>query len=687
MRGVHRAHSGAAVLAVVVAGAAGAAAAAQGGRPMSIDDLIGAVRVADPQLSPDGRTVVYMRTTTDMKSGKRNADLWSVPAEGGAAKELAGGEKSENTPRWNPNGKQLAFISTRDGDPQVYVADAGGGGVRKITDLAMGVQPPLIFSADGSKVAFVSDVYPECADEGCNKRRKEEVEKNPVKVRRLTRLLSRHWDEWRENVRHHVMVADLQSKHVVDVTPGDFDSPPGQAEDNAIAFSPDGKEIAFVSNREGNDREAWTTNSDVFLVAAGGGTAKKLTAGAGADAQPVFSPDGATIYVRAQRRGGFESDRWYLDAYDRARGTRRVVFETPDLSISDYALSPDGSAVWFIAAEQGRDNLYTVPSAGGTPRRIAEGGAINSPRPGSGFVIYAKSSLTAPADVFRVAATGGGEKALTAENAALKKEVAFTPPESRTVKGAAGATVQYWLIRPPNFDASRKYPVVVLIHGGPQGAWEDAWSARWNPSLWAAQGWVLAAPNPRGSTGFGQKFVDEISGDWGGKAITDINAVVDEVAKLPFTDSTRMGIAGASYGGYAVNWILGHTNRFKAAVTHDGVFNLESMTMATEELWFTDWEFGGPPWSSKAREQFLQWSPHLYAHNIKTPTLIITNEQDFRVPVDQGLQMFTVLRRNGVPAEALVFPDEGHWVLQANNSRAWHEAVFGWMKRYLSVTP
>ena len=262
---------------------------AQSGRAMTIDDLIGAVRVADPQLSPDGRTVVYVRTTTDLKSGRRNADLWAVPAEGGAAKELIGGDKSENTPRWSPSGKQLAFISTRDGDPQVFVADADGGSVRRITELAKGVQPPLIFSPDGTRIAFVSDVYPECADEACNKRRKEEIEKNPVKARRLTRLLSRHWDEWRENVRHHVMVADLQSKRVVDVTPGDFDSPPGQAEDNAIAFSPDGKELAFVSNREGNDREAWTTNNDVFLVPVTGGAAKKLTPGAGADNQPVFS--------------------------------------------------------------------------------------------------------------------------------------------------------------------------------------------------------------------------------------------------------------------------------------------------------------------------------------------------------------------------------------------------------------
>jgi dipeptidyl aminopeptidase/acylaminoacyl peptidase len=657
---------------------------AQSGRPMTIEDLLGAVRVADPQLSPDGRTVAYLRTTTDVKSGARNADIWTVNADGGSAKPLVGGDKSENTPRWSPDGRRLAFISNRDGASQVYVANADGGDVKRITDLAMGVQAPLVFSPDATRVAFVSDVYPACTDAACNKRMKEEADANPVKVRRLTRLLYRHWDEWRENVRHHVFVAELDSKLAVDVTPGDFDAPPGQQEDDAIAFSPDGREIAFVSNRDGIDREAWSTNNDIWIAPVAGGTPQKATTSPAADVQPVFSPDNRTLFVRAQRRAGFESDRWYLDAYDRSSGVRRTLFENPDLSVSDFALSKDGASIWFTASDQGREHLYVVPAAGGVPKRVAEGGAVTAPGPGDGFAVFTKSMMTAPADVFRVAADGTGEKALTAENGRWLRDVTVPAPESHTVKGAGGTPVQYWLLKPPNFDPSKRYPVVFLIHGGPQGAWEDGWSSRWNPALWAAQGWVIAAPNPRGSTGFGQKFVDEISGDWGGKVMVDLDAVFDGVAKLPFTDSTRMGIAGASYGGYAVNWIIGHTNRFKAAVSHDGVFNLESMSLATEELWFTDFEFGGPPWTSKAREQFLQWSPHLHAQKIATPTLIITNELDFRVPVDQGLQLFTVLRRNGVPAEALVFPDEGHWVLQARNSRAWHEAVFGWMRKYLT---
>jgi dipeptidyl aminopeptidase/acylaminoacyl peptidase len=658
---------------------------AAGGRAMTIDDLLAAVRVTDPQLSPDGSRVLFVRTTTDVKTGKRNGDIWSVAADGSSPpRELIGGDTSENTPRFVRDGKQVAFISSRDGAAQVYLADATGGNVRKITTLAMGAQAPLVVSGDGSHVAFVSDVYPECPDEACNKRKSEEADKNPVKVHRLTRLLYRHWDEWRESVRHHVFVADLSSGQTTDVTPGDFDSPPGQQEDGSVAFSPDGKEIAFVSNREGGDREAWTTNHDVWIVPASGGEAKKITSNPASDMQPVFSPDGRTLFVRAQRRPGFESDRWYLDAYDRSTGAKRTVFLSPDISVGDYSLSPDGASIWLTAAQQGREDLFTVPSAGGTPAPVLQGGSISAARPGAGFAVFSKSTLTAPAEIFRVAADGKDVKPLTHENAAWLKDVAFAEPQSLTATAPAGQKIQYWLIKPPDFDASKKYPVVILIHGGPQGAWEDAWSARWNPSLWAAQGWVVAAPNPPGSFGFGQAFVDQISGDWGGRVMTDIDAVVGAVSKMPFADSQRMGIAGASYGGYAVNWILGHTNRYKAAVTHDGVFNLESMSLSTEELWFTDWEFGGRPWTPKARAQFAKWSPHLYANNIKTPTLVITNELDFRVPVDQGLQMFTVLRRNGVPSEALVFPDEGHWVLKALNSRTWHEAVFGWMKKYLN---
>ncbi|HEY0873148.1 MAG TPA: S9 family peptidase [Vicinamibacterales bacterium] len=656
----------------------------QSQRSMTIEDLIVAPRIADPQLSPDGKTVLFVRTTTDGQTGRRNAGIYSVPADGsGEPDAILDGDKTETNPRWSPDGTRIAFLSNRDGAMQVYVADADGGNVRKVSSLHAGAQPPVVWSGDGSKIAFVSDVFPECADEACNEKMYKAAEENPVKVHRLTRLLYRHWDEWRENIRHHVFVADVASGATRDVTPGDFDAPPFFQEDGGIAFSPDGKTLAFVSNREGNDKEAWTTNNDIFLVPVDGGQPRQLTKNPAADTHPLFSRDGRTLYALAQRRAGFESDRWYLDAYDVQTGSRRTLFTTPDLSIGEFALGADDSTIWFTAGENARTSLFTVPAAGGQPKRVLEGGSIGSINPADGFVVFSKSSLIAPPEVHRAAADGSGLKPLTRANAEWLTQVTFTQPESLTVN-VAGGPIQYWLLKPPHFDPGRQYPVVFLIHGGPQGVWGDGWSTRWNPALWAAQGWVVAAPNPSGSTTFGQDMVDRISGDWGGRVMREIDGVVAAVSKMPFVDAQRMGIAGASYGGYAVNWILGQQpDRYKAAVTHDGVFNLESMSMSTEELWFTEWEFGGPPWDEKARAQFAKFSPHLHAHKIKTPTLIITNELDFRVPVDQGLQMFTVLRRNGVPSETLVFPDEGHWVLKAANSRYWHQAVFGWLKKYL----
>jgi dipeptidyl aminopeptidase/acylaminoacyl peptidase len=640
-------------------------------RPMTIQDLLGAVRVSDPQVSPDGTLVAFVRTTTDVASGKRNADIWVVAADGsGPPRLLVGGDKTENTPRWTPDG-HLAFISNRDGEMQIYLADGAGGGIRQVTKIPAGVQPPMVVSPDGAAVAFVSDV--------------KQGGDTPPNVHHLTRLLFRHWDEWRDNVRHHVFVASMSGGEPRDLTPGDFDSPPTQQEDAALAFTPDGKEVVFVSNRDGIDKEAYSTNNDVWSVPVTGGAAKKLTPNPAADVQPRFTPDGTLMIVRAQRRPGFESDRWYLDVYNRATGTKRTVFEAPDLSVSDFTLTRDGKTIYFTATSKGTDNLYAISIDGGTPIERQHGGTIGSITIGGPMAAFARSTLTAPAEIWgsRIEGASQNHTQLTHENDAWLKDVEFQKPESLTVAGAGGTPIQYWLIKPPSFDPAKKYPVVFLIHGGPQGAWDDGWSYRWNPSLWAAQGWVVAAPNPRGSTGFGQKFVDDITQDWAGRVMLDLDAVFNAVSRLPYVDATKQGVAGASYGGYAVNWLITHTDRFKAAVSHDGLFNLESMAYATEELWFSNTEFGGMPWSGTAREQFTKFSPHRSAANLKTPTMVITNQLDFRVPVDQGLQLFTALRLRGVPAEALVFEDEGHWVLKAVNSKIWHEKVFGWMNKYL----
>jgi dipeptidyl aminopeptidase/acylaminoacyl peptidase len=668
------------VLAIVLA----PASLAQAKRPMTIDDLIGAVRVGDPDLSPDGKQVLFTHTTTALDTGQRNADIWIVQADGSQSpRELIGGDKTETAARFTSDGKRIVFISNRDGEAQVYIAGSDGRGVRQITKISAGVQTPLVVSPDGTKVAFVSDVYPQCHDEECNRRIRESAEKDPVRVRVLTGLPFRHWDEWRINIRHHVFVADIDSGGTRDVTPGDFDSPTHFYEDNALTFSPDSRSIVFVSNRDGRDREMLNTNRDVWEVPFTGGEVKKITSNPAADNQPVFSPDGKLLAILSQRRPGFESDRWYIDLYDRETGAKRTLFESIDLSVDELVFSRDSRTIFFTANDKGLANLYSVAVSGGAPKLLTKGGSISQLRAGPDFVLFAKSTLSSPPELFRVGLDGTSVRQLTNENASWLNQTAMAQPESLSVGGAGGTPIQYWLLKPPNFDASKKYPTVFLLHGGPQGDWSDGWSYRWNPALWAARGWVVAAPNPRGSFGFGQKFVDEISQDWCGKVMGDLNAVFDAVGKFPFVDGQRLGVAGASYGGYAVDWLIGHTDRFKAAVSHDGVFNLETMSLESEELWFTDWESGGPPWSAAARRHFSRCSPHLAANRIKTPTLIITNEQDFRVPVDQGLQLFTALRRNGVASETLVFPNEGHWVLGALDSKRWHETVFGWMTKYI----
>jgi dipeptidyl aminopeptidase/acylaminoacyl peptidase len=653
-------------------------------RPMTLDDLLTAVRVTDPQLSADGKLVAFVKTVTDPVTLGRNADIWVLPADGSAPpRPLTRNEKSDTAPRFSPDGRTLAFLSTRSGSAQVHVLDLAGGEARKVTDVPGGVQTPLVVSPDGKSIAFVADVDPSCADEACNRKKADEAAKNPVKAWNATRLPFRHWDEWRPSVRHHVLVADLTTGKTTDATPGDFDSPPHFYEEGGIAFSPDGKTMAIVSNRDGADKEAWSTNKDVFLVPAAGGKAERLTENPAADDQPVFTPDGKSVVIRSQRRAGFEADRYWLEVWDVAAKTKRTVFTEPDLTVEDFVISADGRTVFFTAVKEARQNVYAVPIAGGTPRLLAEGGFYSNLKAGPGFVLASRASLVSPPDVWVVPADGRSARQLTDENASWLKAAAPNVPESFVVKGAGGTPVQSWMVKPPGFDPAKKYPVVFLIHGGPQGAWEDGWSYRWCPSLWAAQGWVVVLPNPRGSSGFGQTFVDEVSGDWCGKVMADLFAVFDDVAKRPFVDPKRQGIAGASYGGYAVNFLLTQTDRFAAAFTHDGNFNLDTMAYATEELWFTDWDLGGLPWTAGFKAHSARCSPHMFAEKIVTPTFVVTNELDYRVPVDQGLQLFTLLRRRGIPSEMLVFPDEGHWVLKPWNSKLWHEKALGWMRKYL----
>ena len=655
---------------------------------LTIDELLKVRRVSDPQVSPKGDLVAFTITDMDQAANKGMTQIYLVPLGGGEVRQLTNDEHSSASPRWSPDGDKLAFISARDGDDQIWTIDVSSGALKKVTSISTGAGDP-VWSPDGRWLAFVSDIYPECHDDACNKRRAEQVAQNKVKAHVADRLLYRHWKAWKNGMRTHVFVVSSAGGEARDMTPGDYDAPPfslGGPTD--YAFSPDSNELAFVSNHD--KVEATSTNADVWLVPVKGGTAKNITAGNhGYDGSPQYSTDGKYIAYRSQVTPGYESDRFRLMIYDRKTGRAQSITESLDSNVDEFTFTPDSKTIYLTAEERGRVPIYAVAVTGGPIKKVvADGGGANGDvhltKDGS-TLVFSRSSMAKPSEIYRANKDGSGVRALTTTNDNFISTFNLKPAEEVTWNGGLGAKVAGWIVKPPDFNQRRKYPLVVLIHGGPQGAWNDNWGNRWNPQIYANDGYVAFLPNPRGSTGYGQKFVAEISGDWGGKVTTDISNGVAMVANLPYVDKNRIGAAGASYGGYMINWIEGHNDdprfHYKVLVSHDGVYNLTSMYGATEELWFPEWEFKGTPWTNPA--MYERWSPHKFVQNFKTPVLIITNTLDYRVPEGEGLQFFTAVQRMGVESKLVDFPDEGHWVLKPANSAFWHKTVLDWLDKHL----
>jgi dipeptidyl aminopeptidase/acylaminoacyl peptidase len=653
-------------------------------RRFTIDDLLKVRRVGDPQVSPKGDWVAFTITDMDKAANKGTTQIYLVSLGGGEMRQLTNDEHSSASPRWSPDGEKLAFISARDGEDQIWTIDVSSGALKKTTSISTGAGDP-VWSPDGKWLAFTSEVYPECESDTCNKQRAEEKAQSKIKAHVAERLLYRHWKSWKDGMRSHVFVVSADGGEARDLTPGDYDTPPfslGGMTD--YAFSPDSKELAFTSNHD--KVEAISTNGDVWIVSMKGGTARNITAANhGFDGSPRFSPDGKYIAYRSQATPGFESDRFRLMLYDRKTGRAQSLTESQDSSVDEFMFTTDSKWIYLTAEERGRAPIYSVPVAGGPVKKvIPEGvnGELNVTSDGK-TMVFSRSSMTKPSEIYR--ADERGVAALTTTNDALMAPFNLKSAEEVTWTGGAGAKVAGWIVKPANFSAKRKYPLVVLIHGGPQGAWNDNWGYRWNPQIYANAGYVVFMPNPRGSTGYGQQFVNEISGDWGGKVFIDIKNGVAQTARLPYIDKNRIGAAGASYGGYMIDWIEGHNDdprfKFKVLVSHDGVYNLTSMYGATEELWFPEWEFKGTPWTNPA--MYDRWSPHKFVANFKTPILIITNTLDYRVPETEGLQMFTAVQRMGVESKLIDFPDEGHWVQKPGNSAFWHNNVLGWLDKHL----
>jgi dipeptidyl aminopeptidase/acylaminoacyl peptidase len=626
-------------------------------------------RLGDPAVSPDGALVAFQVTDVELPSGARNTDVYVAPVKGGEPRRLTDHPKSDSRPRFSPDGKRIAFLSNRDGSSQVYVVDVAGGEARKVTSFANGTESFLW--ADDRTLVATSEVRPDGQPDD---------PKPASSARVYDRLFVRHWDTWEDGKRTHLFAVPLSGGTPRDLTPADRDVPPfsvGGPDDYAV--SPDGQEVCFSRNDDAF--EAASTNADLFVVATAGGEARRIASNPGYDGACRYSPDGASIAFRAQMRGGYESDRWRLFVHDRKTGQSRNLTEPFDRSVSDPTWSADGKTLYVSAEDQGRSPIFAVPAAGGAPTVLVKDGSFGDVKAaGPNGLVFTKVALTHPAEIYRAGLDGSGLAPVTRLNDAFLKGFALRPGESVSYTGAAGKTVQAWIVKPAGFDAAKKYPLLVLIHGGPQGAWEDGWSFRWNAQVFANAGFVVFMPNPRGSTGFGQEFVDDINRDWGGRCYEDLMKGTDFAEALPYVEKGRTVAAGASFGGYMVNWIAGHTDRFKALVSHDGLFDLVSMYGSTEELFFVEWEFGGPPWPG--REVYERFTPSAHVKNFKTPTLVVHGELDYRVPLEQGLAMFTALQRMGVPSRLVVFPDENHWVLKPVNSLKWYEEVLGWLGRW-----
>lgn len=657
---------------------------AQPKRAITFDDLVGMGRLSDPQLSPDGKWIAFVVTYHNKVENNTNSNIYLVPANGGEVRQLTSAKRGNNNPRWSPDGKQIAFVSTRDGESQIWTISLEGGEAKRVSSISTGVSG-MQFSPDGTLYAFASEVYPDCPDDDCNQSREEAAEKSKVKAKIFDRLPYRIWNSWKDGKRSHLFVMPASGGKAVDLTPGDYDTPPidlGGAWD--YAFSPDSKEMVFTRNMD--PVVAVSTNNDLFTVPVAGGPVKKITENPGNDSQPLYSPDGKYIAYRKMERAGFEADRNQLMLYERATGKHINLTEKVDYSVHDVVWSPDSKTLFFNADDQGNESIFRVSVQTKKVDALLTNGYNTQLRmsPDGKSLVFLRESINAPAELYRMDVDGKNLRQITRVNAERVAELEMNPKEDFWFDGAGGTKIHGWIVKPPAFDATKKYPLVYLIHGGPQGQWGDQFHYRWSAQMFAGRGYVVAMVNPRGSTGYGQKFTDEISRDWGGKVYEDLMSGVDYILKTySFIDGNRMAAAGASYGGYMINWIAGHTDRFKCLINHDGVFNPWSMYGTTEELWFVEWEFGGTPY--KNPELYNKWSPLLNAHKFKTPMLVVHGQQDFRVDVSEGFQVFTALQRQGIKSKMLYFPDEGHWVMKPANAELWYKTLLDWLDEHLKT--
>jgi dipeptidyl aminopeptidase/acylaminoacyl peptidase len=661
------------------------AAPAWAGRPMVVEDLHRLSRVGDARLSPDGKWVAFTVGRSDLARNRMVTNLWMVPTAGGAPQPLTFSDKGSNAdPRFSPDSRFLYFLSNRvDGKPQIYRLPIGGGEARPITAVGVGVDTYAV-SPDGRTIAFGASVFPSCPDLACSEKKAKEQDEAPVKARLVTEVPFRRWDSWVDGRRSHIFVMPAEGGDAQDLTPGDVDSPIWTEEGGEeMAFSPDGQEICFSRHTE---NEALVGNSDLFTIPVAGGTPRQITTNKAADASPLYSPDGRLIAYSATLRPRQETDLVRLFVFDRQTGETRNVFEALDRSIGSAVWSPDSRSLFVVFEDEGQEPIARLDLATLKLTRLntsGTSGSVQVARDGS-FLVFSNSDFAHPAELFRLGLgprDSGRPVALTSLNAEVLRDLDLGTFSSFTFPGWKGEAVQAWQVKPPAFDPGKRYPLLLLMHGGPENAWDNLFHYRWNAQLFAAAGYVVILPNFHGSSGFGLKFMDAIKGQWGGAPYEDQMQAVDVALTWPYVDGTRLAAAGASYGGYMANWVEGHTDRFRALVSHDGLYDLTTAVYSADFVGGVDKEFKGTPWENP--QALIEQAPATYARNFRTPMLVVHGEKDYRVDASQGFAMFQVLQAMGVPSKLLYFQEENHWVLKPADGVLWYHTVFDWLGQWV----
>jgi dipeptidyl aminopeptidase/acylaminoacyl peptidase len=704
-------------------------------RAMTFEDMMNMKRLGSTAVSTDGKWLGYSVTTVNLEKNTKTAELWLQPIAGGEAIKVVAAQPGDDGLQFSPDNKRILFTSSREDGQQIWLADfdattGATSNAKKLTAISTEADNAK-WSPDSKAIIFTSSVYPDCpaiteadatAGNKCNADRDAALAASKVKAQIFTHLLYRHWNHFTDDKRSHLFQVLIESGGVRDLTPNDpHDVPPFSLEGGGgFDISPDSKELAFTENLD--EEPAISTNADIFTLDLTNSAAKpvKVSTSQGGDFNPAYSPDGKYLAWRSQRRPGYESDKFRLLLYDRAAKTEKDLLPKIDSWVDEFAWGASSQQIAFVSGACGEANVYVTSPRHETAMQITKNSEFSDihllpipDRPGMvekggiGAIVAVRMNVKQPSEVVLVS-LGDTQEAvkdqpgvdnfddspvgsLTHLNDALLEQLDLPKMEDFWFPASDGTKVEGFLIKPPSFDPAKKYPLKFLIHGGPQGAWGDSWSYRWNAELFAANGYVVVMINPGGSTGYGQAFVDRVNGDWGGKPFTDLMTGLTYAEQhYPFIDKNRECALGASYGGYMANWVLGHTNRFKCIVSHDGMFNAESAYGSTEEDWFNQWEFKGNPWDyygkPDSENPFRKWSPSLYAKNFKTPTLVIHGQLDYRLDVSEGFQLFDTLQLLHVPSKMLYFPDEGHWVLKPQNSQLWWKTVNDWVDQWTKET-